>query len=105
LFALVLHADNPIACPPDSYVRIVSVLREDIALDTELAELGSYFQNVYPLFRFLPSLLIVSRLPPPCTVIQVVLRFVPIEMRSPLTMTRNLGSGNQVERMIQVLYK
>jgi hypothetical protein len=81
------------------------MLRENIALDSELTELGSYFQNVYPLLRFLPSLLVVSRLPPPCTVIQVVLRLIPIEMRSPLPMTRNLGSGNQVKRMIQVLYK
>jgi hypothetical protein len=81
------------------------MLRENIALYTELTELGSYLQNIYPLLCLFPSLLIVSRLPPPRTVIKVVLRLVPIEMRSPLAMTRNLGSGNQVERMIQVLYK
>jgi hypothetical protein len=81
------------------------MLRENIALDTELTELGSYLQNVYPLLRFFPSLLIVSRFPPPCTVIKVVLRLIPIEMRSPLPVTRNLGSRNQVERMIQVLYE
>jgi uncharacterized membrane protein len=79
------------------------MLGEYVSLDTELAELRCNFEDIDALLCFFFALLIVSGATAPRSVVQVVLRLVPIELCPTLTFAGNLCRRNEGERVFQFL--
>jgi hypothetical protein len=77
------------------------MLGEDVSFNTEFAELRCNFENIDALLCFFFALLIVRRTTAPRSVVQVVLRLVPIELCPTLTFAGNLRGRNKSERVFQ----